>query len=303
MLAAAGVEVRHRFGDYDAAPLRTGLAHAPFSSARRMTFRFVPTPLDAPLDASASAGRRASIPPWSPRSCLSGPGGGAGAAPRARRSGGHHRPAARPLHRTALHHAQGALDRRAGPGAGAPMGAPGGAGLLGRRRRPRFRRGEPGVVARRPTGTLATAALPPRPPDAPSRPCTASRSGEGVERALESLAAEPARRPSSARTRSPGCAGTIGPRLRWPGAFAGAMAELLAPLGIVCFDSTHPAVKRAAAPLMLPRPGARPPRSTTGLERRRSRWARPPGPRGGPRRRRGAGDAGGVAGPRPSGRR
>jgi bacillithiol biosynthesis cysteine-adding enzyme BshC len=31
------------------------------------------------------------------------------------------------------------------------------------------------------------------------------------------------------------------------GSFAGALAELLAPLGIVCLDSTHPAVKHAAA--------------------------------------------------------
>jgi bacillithiol biosynthesis cysteine-adding enzyme BshC len=31
------------------------------------------------------------------------------------------------------------------------------------------------------------------------------------------------------------------------GSFAAALAELLAPLGIVCLDSTHPAVKRAAA--------------------------------------------------------
>lgn len=35
------------------------------------------------------------------------------------------------------------------------------------------------------------------------------------------------------------------------GAFAGALAELLAPFGIVCLDSTHPAFKRAAAPLLM----------------------------------------------------
>lgn len=33
-------------------------------------------------------------------------------------------------------------------------------------------------------------------------------------------------------------------------AFAGTMAELLAPFGIVCFDSTHPAAKRAMAPTL-----------------------------------------------------
>ena len=33
--------------------------------------------------------------------------------------------------------------------------------------------------------------------------------------------------------------------------YAGALAELLAPSGIVCFDSTHPAVKRRAIPLIM----------------------------------------------------
>ena len=35
------------------------------------------------------------------------------------------------------------------------------------------------------------------------------------------------------------------------GSYAGAMAELLGPLGILCFDSTHPAAKRAIAPHLL----------------------------------------------------
>jgi bacillithiol synthase len=35
------------------------------------------------------------------------------------------------------------------------------------------------------------------------------------------------------------------------GAFGRAMAELLAPFGIACFDSTHPAAKAAAAPMFL----------------------------------------------------
>jgi bacillithiol biosynthesis cysteine-adding enzyme BshC len=35
------------------------------------------------------------------------------------------------------------------------------------------------------------------------------------------------------------------------GAFGAAMAELLAPLGVACFDSTHGAVKAASAPLLL----------------------------------------------------
>lgn len=35
------------------------------------------------------------------------------------------------------------------------------------------------------------------------------------------------------------------------GAYAGAVAELLAPFGVVCFDPTHAAVKKAQAPLLL----------------------------------------------------
>ncbi len=35
------------------------------------------------------------------------------------------------------------------------------------------------------------------------------------------------------------------------GAFGSAMAELLAPLGVACFDSTHPTAKAAAAPLLV----------------------------------------------------
>jgi bacillithiol biosynthesis cysteine-adding enzyme BshC len=35
------------------------------------------------------------------------------------------------------------------------------------------------------------------------------------------------------------------------GGFGAALAELLAPLGVLCFDPTHPAAKRAAAPIML----------------------------------------------------
>ena len=35
------------------------------------------------------------------------------------------------------------------------------------------------------------------------------------------------------------------------GSYAGAMAELLAPLGVICLDSTHPAIKRAMAPYLV----------------------------------------------------
>lgn len=35
------------------------------------------------------------------------------------------------------------------------------------------------------------------------------------------------------------------------GAYGRALAELLSPFGVICFDSTHPAVKRRAAPLLM----------------------------------------------------
>jgi bacillithiol synthase len=95
-------------------------------------------------------------------------------------------------------------------------------------------------------GTLATAALPPRPPDAPLTPMYRQTLGPAVEDALAALAAD---LPVSEFRDS---------TLEWlrrhyrpaatvAGSFAGALAELLAPLGVAVLDSTHPAVKRAAA--------------------------------------------------------
>jgi len=99
-------------------------------------------------------------------------------------------------------------------------------------------------------GSLASASLPPRPPEAPLTPMYREPLGEAVADALEALGASlPA---SEFRDET----------LAWldrhyrPGAtvaaaFAGAMAELLAPAGVVCFDSSHPAAKAAGAPLTL----------------------------------------------------
>ena len=95
-------------------------------------------------------------------------------------------------------------------------------------------------------GTLRTAALPPRPPDAPLTPMYRLPLGDGIEEVLAQLAGDLP--PSEFRD----------PTLEWLGrhyrpsetvahSFAGALAELLAPAGIVCLESTHPAVKRAAA--------------------------------------------------------
>jgi bacillithiol synthase len=99
-------------------------------------------------------------------------------------------------------------------------------------------------------GSLASAALPPRPPEAPLTPMYRQSRGEGVAAALEALSAGlPA---SEFRDETLAWLGRhYRPEGTVAAAFAGAMAELLAPAGIVCFDSTHPAVKRAAAPLVL----------------------------------------------------
>jgi bacillithiol synthase len=99
-------------------------------------------------------------------------------------------------------------------------------------------------------GSVVTAALPPRPPEAPLTPMYREPLGPGVGPALDRLAADLP--PSEFRQ----------PTLDWlsrhyhpeatvAGSYAGAMAELLAPMGVICLDSTHSAVKRAMAPHLV----------------------------------------------------
>jgi bacillithiol biosynthesis cysteine-adding enzyme BshC len=99
-------------------------------------------------------------------------------------------------------------------------------------------------------GTVASAALPPRPADAPLTPMYRQPLGEGVLPALAQLA--------SGLPTSEFRDATLAwverhyrPEATVAGAYAGAMTELLAPLGILLFDSTHPAAKRAAAPHLV----------------------------------------------------
>lgn len=99
-------------------------------------------------------------------------------------------------------------------------------------------------------GALASASLPPRPSDAPLTPMYRQPLGEAVAEALKALgsglpAAEFREETLAWLTRH------YHPEATVAAAFAGAMAELLAPAGIACFDSTHPSVKQAAAPLIL----------------------------------------------------
>ncbi len=96
-------------------------------------------------------------------------------------------------------------------------------------------------------GSVATASLASRPPDAPLTPMYREPLGPAIDEALERLTADLP--PSEYREQTLDWlrrhyhpAATVG------SAFAGAIAELVAPAGVVCFDSTHPAAKRAAAP-------------------------------------------------------
>ena len=99
-------------------------------------------------------------------------------------------------------------------------------------------------------GGLVTAALPPRPPEAPLTPLWRELLGEAVLPLLDAF------------EQSFGAAPVSGPTVAWlrrhyrpeatvAGAYGAALAELLAPFGILCLESTHLAVKRAAAPLLV----------------------------------------------------
>jgi bacillithiol biosynthesis cysteine-adding enzyme BshC len=99
-------------------------------------------------------------------------------------------------------------------------------------------------------GAAHRASLTPRPAEAPLTPLYREALGDEIGVILEQLTAD--LRAAEFRDWA----------VEWlrrhyqPGAtlarsFAGALAELVAPAGIVCLESTHPAVKRAAAPLIV----------------------------------------------------
>jgi len=99
-------------------------------------------------------------------------------------------------------------------------------------------------------GTVVTATLPPRPPEAPltpmyRQPLRAGRRG----RARPTRGRPPGFRVPQATLdwlqRHYRAEATVA------ASYAGAMAELVAPLGVICLDSTHPAVKRAMAPHLV----------------------------------------------------
>lgn len=95
-------------------------------------------------------------------------------------------------------------------------------------------------------GGLTHAALPPRPPDAPLTPMYRQTLGPEITGLLDSLAADLA--PSEFRDATlDWLRRHYQPSATLAGSFAGALAELLAPVGIAVLDSTHPTVKRSAA--------------------------------------------------------
>jgi bacillithiol biosynthesis cysteine-adding enzyme BshC len=94
------------------------------------------------------------------------------------------------------------------------------------------------------------ASLPARPADAPLTPMYRQALGDAVTTALETLAGSLAASEFRDETLA-WLSRHYRPEATVAAAFAGAMAELLAPSGIVCFDSSHPAAKAAAAPLIL----------------------------------------------------
>jgi bacillithiol biosynthesis cysteine-adding enzyme BshC len=95
-------------------------------------------------------------------------------------------------------------------------------------------------------GSLRTMALAPRPPGAPLTPLYRAPLGPAIGEVLGALEADlPASEFRDA---------TLGwlrrhyhPSATLARSFAGALAELLAPTGIICLESTHPSIKRVAA--------------------------------------------------------
>jgi bacillithiol biosynthesis cysteine-adding enzyme BshC len=99
-------------------------------------------------------------------------------------------------------------------------------------------------------GSVGGAALPLRPADAPLTPMYRESLGEGVTAAIKAL--EHDLGPSEFRDLAlDWIRRHFRPDATVAGSFAAALAELLAPHGILVIDSTHRAVKQAAAPLLM----------------------------------------------------
>ncbi len=99
-------------------------------------------------------------------------------------------------------------------------------------------------------GSLRTAALPPRPPEAPLAPMSRQPLGTAIDEVLARFEESfPEGLPRSETVEW--LRRHYRPEQSVAGAFGAAMADLLAPLGVLCLDGAHPAVKVAAAPLLI----------------------------------------------------
>ena len=159
-------------------------------------------------------------------------------AGRARRGGHHHGPAARP-HRPALYHPQGTLHRRAGSDPGAQWARSWPVFWVAGDDHDFSEASSASWIAA--TARCALRCVAP-PPEAPLTPMYRLPLGEEIDAVLTQLAMTPAGLPHGPRRAPP-----ILPATPNGGQRCGGLAELLAPSGIVCLESTHPAVKRAEA--------------------------------------------------------
>jgi bacillithiol biosynthesis cysteine-adding enzyme BshC len=99
-------------------------------------------------------------------------------------------------------------------------------------------------------GALREYVLRERPADAPMLPMYREPLGEHVDAALAQLAADLAG--ASSRDDVLAWLGRhYRPDMTVGAAYAGALAELLAPFGVVCLDASHRALKQRAAPLLM----------------------------------------------------
>jgi bacillithiol biosynthesis cysteine-adding enzyme BshC len=101
-----------------------------------------------------------------------------------------------------------------------------------------------------PDGSVRQVVLRERPADAPLTPLSREPVGGEIEAVLDALAADlPASDFREATLNW--LRASYQPAATLSGAYNSALAELLAPAGVVVFDSTHRAVKTAAAPLLV----------------------------------------------------
>ena len=100
-------------------------------------------------------------------------------------------------------------------------------------------------------GALATASLPPRPPEAPLTPMYREPLGDGVDGGARRARGEPAPVRVPGRHRWSGCAGTTGPRRRSPAPSPARWPSCSRRPASSASTARHPAAKRAAAPLIL----------------------------------------------------